>query len=135
MKSHCPKKYTLEYIFIASVKLLYHYLSTEQGLSEWFADKVELKDDVFHFYWGDTEQKATLSAKKENESIRFKWLDEEFDNYFEFKIDTNSIMSENTLVITDFAFEENMKEAEMLWNSAINKMLRIIGGKLVHSPS
>jgi hypothetical protein len=44
-------------------------------------------------------------------------------------------MSEITLIITDFAFPENMKESEMMWNSAINKMLRIIGGKLVHSPS
>jgi hypothetical protein len=135
MKTHCPQKYTLEYIFIASVKLLYHYLSTEQGLSEWFADKVDLKDGVYHFSWGTTEQKASLSSKKENESIRFKWLDEEYDNYFEFKIDTNSIMSEITLIVTDFAFPDNMKESEMMWNAAISKMLRIIGGKLVHSPS
>ena len=76
-----------------------------------------------------------ISAKKDNEFIRFKWLDEEFNNYFEFKIDTNSVFSEITLFITDFAFAENMKESEMMWNSAINKMLRIIGGKLVHTPS
>jgi hypothetical protein len=135
MKTHCPDKYTLEYIFVASAKLLYHYLSSEQGLSEWFADKVSLKDDVFHFYWGESEQRASISAKKDNEYIRFKWLDEEFNNYFEFKIDTNSVFSEITLFITDFAFAENMKESEMMWNSAINKMLRIIGGKLVHTPS
>ena len=63
MKTHCPQKYTRN-IFIASVKLLYHYLSTEQGLSEWFADKVDLKDGIYHFSWGATEQKASLFQKK-----------------------------------------------------------------------
>ena len=134
MKTHCPEKYELQYIFVAAPKLLFNYLSTAQGLSEWFAEKVDLKNDIFHFYWGDTEQKAVISSKKENEHIRFKWVDEEFDNYFEFKIDNNSVYSEITLIIIDFAYEEDREESEMVWNSAIKKMLRIIGGKLVNAP-
>jgi len=135
MKTHCPTKYVLEYIFIASPRLLYHYMSTAQGLSEWFADKVDEKNGIFYFSWNGSEQKAEISAKKENEYIRFKWIDEESNNYFEFKIDTESIYNEVTLIITDFAFAEDTKESTMVWNSAINKMLRIIGGKLVNAPA
>jgi hypothetical protein len=110
-------------------------MSTAQGLSEWFADKVDEKNGIFYFSWNGSEQKAEISAKKENEYIRFKWIDEESNNYFEFKIDTESIYNEVTLIITDFAFAEDTKESTMVWNSAINKMLRIIGGKLVNAPA
>ncbi len=132
MKTHCPIKYVLEYIFIASPKFLYNYLSTEDGLSEWFADKVIVKDNIFHFYWNGSEEKAIISEKKDKEFIRFKWLDKEINNFFEFEIDSSSINSEITLVVTDFALEEDIKESEMVWNAAINKLLRIIGGKLVN---
>jgi len=131
MKSPCPKKYVLEYIFVASPKRLFDYLSTEQGLSEWYADKVILKDNIFHFSWEDSEQKATIVRKKENEYICFKWVDEEADSYFEFRISSESISNEITLIITDFALENDIKYAEMAWNFAIKKLLRGIGAKLI----
>jgi uncharacterized protein YndB with AHSA1/START domain len=133
MKTHCPKIYTIEYIFIASPKLLFHYLSTEQGLSEWFSDKVIFKDDVFHFYWGESEQTATISSKKDHEFIRFKWIEGEENNYFEFKIKTDSVLNEITLLITDFAFEEDKEESIMVWNAAIKKLFRIFGGKFINA--
>jgi hypothetical protein len=131
MKTQVPEKYVLEYIFIASPKLLYHYLSTAIGLTEWFAEKVEFIDGVFHFYWEETEQKAVIDSKKENDHIRYKWLDDENNTYFEFKIDIDSVFSENTLIVTDFALPEDIKESKMVWDAAIKKMLRIIGGKLI----
>ncbi|MFA4852637.1 MAG: START-like domain-containing protein [Bacteroidales bacterium] len=131
MKSPCPKKYVLEYIFVASPKRLFYHLSTEQGLSEWYADKVILKDNIFHFSWEDSEQKATIVHKKENEYICFKWVDEEADNFFEFRISSESISNEITLIITDFALENDIKYAEMTWNFAIKKLLRGIGAKLI----
>jgi len=133
MKTPCPIKYELEYIFIASPKLLYTYISTDEGLSEWFADKVIVKDNVFHFYWEGSEEKAIIAEKKDKEFIRFNWMDEDCNKYLEFKIDTSSINSEITLIVTDFAFKEDIKESEMVWDVAIKKMLRIIGGKLVNS--
>jgi uncharacterized protein YndB with AHSA1/START domain len=131
MKLPCPKKYVLEYIFVASPKRLFDYLSTEQGLSEWYADKVILKDNIFNFSWEDSEQEATIVGKKENEYIRFKWIDEEAENYFEFRIGSESISNEITLIITDFAFEDDIKYAEMAWNFAIKKLLQRIGAKLI----
>ena len=133
MKAPLPKIYTLEYVFIASPKLLYHYLSTEQGLSEWFADNVFSTDDIFHFCWEETDQKATIYSKKDRDFIRFKWIEEEENNYFEFKIKTDSVLNELTLIITDFAFDEDKEESIMVWNSAIKKLLRIIGGKFTNA--
>jgi len=135
MKTQVPEKYVLEYIFIASPKLLYHYLSTAQGLSEWFAEKVDLKDNVFHFFWEENEQKAIIESKKDNEHIRFKWIDDVNNTFFEFVIDVDSVFSENTLIITDFALPEEIKESKMVWDGAIKKMLRIIGGKLISGTS
>jgi uncharacterized protein YndB with AHSA1/START domain len=132
MKTSSPEKYTIEYIFGASPKLLYNYISTAQGLSDWFADNVTLKENAFVFHWEGSEQKALISSKKDNEFVRFKWIDEEFNNYFELKIDSNSVSNEITLIITDFATAEDKKEAIMVWDGAINKLLRIIGGKLVN---
>lgn len=133
METKLMQKYELEYIFIASPKLLYSYISNASGLSEWFAEKVVVNDNIFTFTWEETSQKAVVDGKKDLEFIRFKWVDDEFDNYFEFKIKTDSILSEITFVITDFAFEDDMKEVKMVWNAAITKLLRIIGGKLVNS--
>jgi hypothetical protein len=133
MKTEYPDKYELEFIFIASPKLLFFYLSTPQGLSEWFAEKVVFKDGVFHFFWEDTELKAVIDSKKENDHIRYKWLNAVYDTYFEFKIDTDSVVSENTLIITDFALKDDLKEDAMVWGAAIRKMLRIIGGKLINA--
>jgi len=131
MKSICPKKYVLEYIFVASPKRLFEYLSTEQGLSEWYADNVTFKDNIFYFSWDDSVQRATVVSKKENEYICFKWMEEENDNYFEFRISSESISNEITLIITDFALENDIKYAEMAWNFAIKKLLRGIGAKLI----
>jgi uncharacterized protein YndB with AHSA1/START domain len=132
MKTTCPVKYTLEYIFVASPKLVYNYISTAQGLADWFADNVTIRDNVYIFHWEDSEQKALMSSKKENEYVRFKWIEEDISNYFEMRIDTNSVSNEVTLIITDFAFENEKEEAVMVWNGAIKKLLRTIGGKLVN---
>lgn len=131
MKNSCPQKYVLEYVLQTSPKMLYNYISTPEGLSEWFADKVTLKDNIFHFIWSEYEQKARLITKSEFEFIRFRWMDEEFNNYFEMRIDTESISSDITLRITDFSMEEEFKEAKQLWDNAVKKLIHITGSTLV----
>ena len=43
--------YTLEYPVRCSPSILYEFLSTPAGLGEWFADKVDERDDTFYFGW------------------------------------------------------------------------------------
>ena len=77
--------YQLEYPLHSSVKILYERLSTISGLSEWFADDVNInREGIYTFTWEGSSQEAELISKKKGEHIRFRWLDSEADKYFEF---------------------------------------------------
>ena len=69
------EQFSIDYILNSSVKILFNRLSCPLGLSEWFADNVTLKDDIFTFHWGKHSQKARLLSVKEPDYIRFKWID------------------------------------------------------------
>ena len=64
-------KYEVEFVIKASPKLLFNYLSTPSGLSNWFAENVNLRGDIYTFIWDGTEEKAKLVSKKDNQFISF----------------------------------------------------------------
>ena len=89
-KLRMKNKYILEYPMNCSPIVLYPRLSTPGGLSEWFADNVNVDGKNFVFYWDDTAQTAEVVNKRENSFIRFKWVSsddnpESENNYFEFR--------------------------------------------------
>ena len=51
-------KYELEFQLNSSPQLLYQYISTPSGLSEWFADNVNSRGEFFNFIWDVSEEKA-----------------------------------------------------------------------------
>ena len=53
-------KYELEFPIHASPQLIYQYISTPSGLSEWFADNVNSRGELFKFIWDGTEEQAKL---------------------------------------------------------------------------
>jgi uncharacterized protein YndB with AHSA1/START domain len=122
-------KYELEYTLNCSPKVLFSRLSTPEGLSEWFANDVNVEGDIFTFIWNKTELKARLSAFKENRFVRFEWLDadDEESNYFEFKINIEELSGSLALLITDFAEPEEKDDAVSLWNTQIEDMKRALG--------
>jgi uncharacterized protein YndB with AHSA1/START domain len=122
-------KYSIELSINSSVNVLYKRLSTPSGLAEWFADNVNLKDNVFTFFWDGSEQSAKLIKKKNNKFIQFKWLDDEYkDSYFEFNIQVDEMTSDVSIVITDFAEDNDDKEEQiLLWEQQIENLKRAIG--------
>ncbi|MBL6874704.1 MAG: SRPBCC domain-containing protein [Flavobacteriales bacterium] len=122
-------KYSIEIPINSSVNVLYKRLSTASGLAEWFADDVNLKNNVFTFFWDDSEQSAKILKKKSNKFIQYKWLDdEEKESFFEFKIQVDEMTSDVSLIITDFAEDEEDKEEQtMLWEQQILNLKRAIG--------
>ena len=64
-------KFVLEYTINCSPQVLYPRLSTPSGLSEWFADNVTLKGNMFTFEWEENEQNAEIVGKKENKYVFF----------------------------------------------------------------
>jgi len=121
-------KYELEYAINASTKLIYSRLSNPSGLSEWFADDVHLKGKNLAFIWDGTEQEAKIVIKKVNEYIRFKWVDDEDDeSYFEFKITKDDLTNSVSLLITDFAENDELEDSKNLWDQQVNGLQRALG--------
>jgi uncharacterized protein YndB with AHSA1/START domain len=120
------KQYSIEYDFHASPQLLFQYLSTPSGLSEWFADDVNSRGENFTFLWDDSEEEALLLSLKADKSIRFQW-EEDQDHYFQFEIVVDEITKDVSLIVTDFAEEDEMEESQMLWNNLISDLKQVLG--------
>ena len=124
------KSLTIEYDLHASPQLLFQYLSTPSGLSEWFADNVYSRGELFTFIWDDSEEEALLLQKKNNEKVRFQWVDDENDSddyFFEFKIMVDEITQDVSLIITDFAEEDELEESKMLWDNLVLDLKQVLG--------
>ena len=123
-------KYELEFPIQSSPQLLYQYISTPSGLSEWFADNVNSRGEFFTFIWNDSEEKAKLASKKSGERIKFKWLDEdgtETDYFFELKIMEDEITKDVSIMITDFAYDDELEESKLLWENQISDLKHVLG--------
>lgn len=123
-------KYELEFPINSSPTLLYQYISTPSGLSEWFADNVNSRGETFVFIWDDTEEKARLASKKSGEKVKFRWMDDDgndTDYFFELKIMEDEITKDVSLVVTDFAPEDELTEAAQLWENQVADLKHVIG--------
>lgn len=122
--------FSLEFDFHASPQLLYQYLSTPSGLSEWFADNVNSRGENYHFIWDDGEEQARLIQNKNNERVRFQWIngeEGEEDYYFEFKIEVDEITKDVSLVVSDFCDEDEIEESKLLWENLISDLKQVLG--------
>lgn len=119
--------YTLEYPVRCSPSILYEFLSTPAGLQEWFADKVDERDNVFFFSWNGSSQKAEVLESQEEKFIRFHWLDAPKDEYFEFSIEKSEITNQTILVVKDFAEKKEVKDQSMLWDYQVKDLFHRIG--------
>ncbi len=124
-----PKgKFVLEFVLGTSPAILYEFLTTPSGLSEWFADDVNIHDGVFTFFWDGSEQKALLLDFKEEKYIRFQWVDKPEGTYFEFKIEVDELTGDVSLMVTDFADEgSDLETSKRLWDSQIHTLMHVIG--------
>jgi len=123
-------KYTLEFPVKASPKMLYQYLTTPSGLSEWFANDVNFRGEKYTFIWDNSEEEAKVLSKKNNVFMRLQWLDEEdedADYYFEYRIEIDDLTNDVSLMVTDFAEEDELQESKLLWETQISNLLHAIG--------
>lgn len=121
-------KYELEFTIHASPQMLYTYISTPSGLSEWFADNVNSRGKMFSFIWDGSEEIAKLLTRKANERVRFQWEDDEDEEYyFEIRIQVDEITKDVSLMITDFSEEDEIDENKMLWENTISNLKQVLG--------
>jgi len=122
-------KFEIEYVIQSSPQLLYQYLATPSGLSEWFADNVNSRGEKFIFIWDGAEEEAKLLKRKTDEFVRFSWDENDDDSYFEMKIIVDEITKDVSLFITDFAEEDELEESKMLWGNQISDLKQVLGSK------
>jgi uncharacterized protein YndB with AHSA1/START domain len=123
-------RYELEFPLNSSPQLLYQYISTPSGLSEWFADNVNSRGEFFTFIWDDMQQKARLTSKKSGEKVKFRWVDDrdqDTDLFFELRILEDEITKDVSLMVIDYADEDELDEAKLLWENQIADLKHVIG--------
>ncbi len=123
-------KYEIEFVVQSSPQLLYQYISTPSGLSEWFADNVNSRGELFTFIWDDSEEEAKLLSRKSGERIKFRWVEDEEegnDYFFELRIQVDEITKDVSLMVTDYSEEDEMEENKMLWDNMIGNLKHVLG--------
>lgn len=117
------QKVQYEYPMHCLSEILYEYLATPEGLSEWFAEEVTERGDHFYFSWGDAQEKATLIRYKPEAFVRFRWEEDEGTKcYFEMHILIDEITEDLALVITDFVEEGDEEENKLYWENLIENL-------------
>jgi uncharacterized protein YndB with AHSA1/START domain len=119
--------FSLEFPVRSSPSILFEFLSTSNGLQEWFADKVDDKENIFSFTWNGATDKAELVEKEQDKFIRFHWLEAPKDEYFEFRIEKTEVSNQTILLINDFAEKADIKDQTQLWSYQVKDLLHRIG--------
>ena len=118
----------IEFLLKTSPKILYNMISTPSGLSDWFADNVNVRDGVYTFFWDGSEESAKLISTTKDQAIKFQWVDDEGEDvYFELRIKIDAMTREVALIVTDFPEEGDEESTRSLWESQLEDLRRVLG--------
>ena len=127
-------KFIAEFPINASKKMLYPYIFTASGLSQWFADDVNVNEDhVFNFIWEEEDHKAKMVAHRTNSYAKFEWLpkteeDEEDPQFFEIRLEMNELTQSTYIRITDYTDFDDNEELNDLWEGLVYSLKEVVGG-------
>jgi len=126
-------KFVTEYELRASPKMLFPYISTASGLSQWFAARVNtMPEQRFDFQWDNESHIARQVSMRQNKGVRFEFLDtaadeSEDNNYIDFRVDQSELTQSTYLRITDYSGTSDDEELVDLWDGLIDKLKEIVG--------
>jgi uncharacterized protein YndB with AHSA1/START domain len=118
----------------ASVKMLYPYISTASGLSQWFADdvKIDNEDKSFNFIWDNESHKAKMVSHRLNHFVKFEFISEDETekdpSFVEIRLEQNELTQTVFLHITDYSDFDDLEELKDLWESLIENLKATVGG-------
>lgn len=122
-------KLQLEFLFKASPNILYTFLTTPACIVRWFCDKAEVEEHQIIYSWKGNKEVALILLDHEEEVLRLKWADSEYDNeYLEFKISESPVTGETILELTDFCDEGEINDTRQYWNQQIKNLQKECGG-------
>ena len=134
MTEAIKSEFTADYEVHASIKMLYPYIQTASGLSEWFADDVTINPEkIFTFIWDHEQHKAIMTAHRTNHFVRFEYLpenkaDEKDPSYFELRLEVNELTQTTFLKVIDYSDFDDMEELQELWDGLIENLRKVVGG-------
>ncbi len=125
-------KFVTEYELRASPKMLFPYISTASGLSQWFASRVNtMPDQQLDFYWDNESHPARQTALRQNKGVRYEFLgtgtDGHDNNYVDFRVDLSELTQATYLRITDYSPNQDSEELQDLWDGLLDKLKEIVG--------
>lgn len=125
-------KTTLEYEVNASKRMLYPYISTPSGLSQWFADDVSVDEDRnYHIIWDGEDHVATMAAHRVNSFVKFEFVNDLIDDehaYTEIRLEQNDLTQTVFIRVIDYSDIEDEEEVKDLWDNIIHELKEIVGG-------
>lgn len=130
--------YTAEFEFKASRKMLFPYINTPSGLSQWFADDVVVDEDkIFTFSWNSERARAQRVVQRLNKLVRFEFLDDSdasaldnntSDAMVEIRLEENDLTGAVFLNVTDSVTADNEEEFRAIWIQMTDSLREIVGG-------
>ncbi len=128
-------KFTTEFEFQASPRILFEYISTPVGLSQWFCDKAsEGAGHQWNLIWDEASHPAHLTHHKPHKMVRFQFdsadLEEQLDPaYLQFEIEKSELTRVAFLKVTDYSAMQNRQELQELWENLIGNLKTVIREK------
>ena len=122
------EKFVMEFVLHScSHSVLWTAISTASGLGDWFADDVRLKGEKWVFVWDKTEQEAVRLSCREKQLVKFRWVGDATDCYFELRSHEDALTGNITLIVTDFADADDVEDAKLLWEEQVKMLSRSLG--------
>lgn len=127
-------KFVSDYQINTSKKVIYPYLSTASGLSQWFADDVIINEDkVYNFIYDGEDHYARPTVMRLNHHVKFEFFDPELEeesdlSFIEFKLEENELTQTFYLRVIDYGDVYDEQEQQAIWEGLITTLKEIIGG-------
>jgi uncharacterized protein YndB with AHSA1/START domain len=128
------RRFEMEYSINASPKILFPYIASASGLSQWFCDDVRLDPDHrLDMVWDKQSHFAEIVTQRPGRSIRYVFLDEQKRplqdaNYLDFTLELSRITDEVFLRVTDYSEHSDTQEQQELWEGLVGKLRDQVGG-------
>jgi len=121
-------KIQCDYQIKSSKGVLFQFLTTAEGLAQWFAEHVDITGPDYSFFWNGSEEEAKLLEMEEDVYVRYKLEDMEDGEYLEFRIGKSDVSYDALLFITDFVEDYDVDDQRLFWDSQIDKLKGSLGG-------
>ena len=127
-------RFLVEFPINASPKILFPYLATASGLSQWFCDDVRYADgQLLNFIWDQEDHFAEISGQRLNRAVRFVFLNEQRQpvadaDFLEFTLDSSQVTDEVYLRVVDYSAGHDAAEQQEMWEGLVAKLREQVGG-------